>query len=613
MMMQDYFPAAAAPAGTKPNIPERKDVPPEQQWRIKDIFACKADWEAARNSLPELFTRLSSFQGKLRQPAELLAFMTLTDECGITFQKVMAYAQLQQDSDTGNTEYQTMFGSVLPLSDQHAKAVAFVQPELLSIPEDELAALPDTLPGLQPYSFFIHELLRQKKHVLPAEQEDLLAGTGVLCQTAALTYTAMSNADLRFPDVHQSDGSTVPLSESRYSKYIISQDRKLRQEAFHNLFTTYHGFRNTFASLYSSSIKASQFISQTRGYESMIAASLDEYNIPLQVYDTTIETTRAHLPLLHRYTALKKRLLKIDTLHMYDLYVPIVPELQRSFPYKEGCQLILEALHPLGETYLKDMRQGMESGWVDYCENQGKRSGAYSAGIYGVHPFILTSYDEQYSALTTLAHELGHSMHSFYSNREQPHATANYSLFCAEVASTTNENLLLEYLLEHAANQDERLYFLNQYLEQIRGTVYRQTLFAEFEKTTHAMTEEHVPLTADALEKLWMKLNREYYGEDIVLDDELCAEWSRIPHFYQPFYVYQYATGYAAAVTLSQRLRTQGEPALHAYLSYLSSGGSDYSIPLLKKAGVDMTNSTPLTVTFQKFADCLEKLETLTK
>ena len=612
MFTQNFFPASSA-AIKKATIPAREDIPLEEQWHIQDIYASQADWERARDSLPAKCSQLAAFQGRLSDPAELLACLTLSEEIDLLLLKVYCYAHLQQDSDTGNTTYQEMFGSVLPLSDQASMAAAFIVPELLTLPEETLSAMPHALPGLKPYDFFIRKLLRQKKHVLPADKETLLAATGSICQSASLAYTTMVNADLQFPDIPQADGSALPLSESRYSKYITSKNRHLRQESFHHLFTTYLGFRNTFTSLYTSSIKASKFMADTHNYPSMIAAALEPENIPLAVYDTTIETTRAHLPLLHRYTALKQRLLEVDELHMYDLYVPIVQDLQRTFPYAEGCQLIKQALHPLGTAYLTDMQQGIDSGWIDYHENRGKRNGAYSRGIYGIHPFVLTSYDEQYNAVTTLAHELGHAMHSFYSDRKQPFVTSNYSLFCAEVASTTNENLLLEYMLEHASSKEEKLYFLNQYLEQIRATVYRQTFFAEFEKTTHAMIEKQVPLTADVLEELWMKLNRAYYGPDIIIDDELRAEWSRIPHFYMPFYVYQYATGYAAAVTLSHKLRTQGEAARKDYLAYLASGGSDDPIALLQKAGVDMTCDAPLKITFQKFASCLDELEAITK
>lgn len=594
-------------------IPARNEIPKEKQWNISDIFACKADWETARKELLSALEQTKAYQGKLHDPAILLDCLTLSDEIDIKLGKAFAYARLQQDTDTAHTEYQEMVSSLLPVLDDASAAAAFIEPELLSLPEKELQSMPDALPGLKKYAFTFEKLQHKRKHILSAEQEAFLASTGEIRQAAQNTYTTMTNADLKFPDTLSESGTLEPLSESRYPKFSRSRNRNVREDAFHKLFSSYLSFRNTFASLYSSSVKSSQFISKARNYASMQEAALDANNIPTSVYDITIETTHAHLDLLQRYMNLKKRLLELDELHMYDLYVSVVPKLQKTFPYEEGLQLIRAALAPLGENYLHDMFQGIGHGWIDPCENKGKRSGAYSWGVYGVHPFILTSYNEQYDAVSTVAHELGHSMHSFYSMQKQEFVNSDYTIFCAEVASITNENLLLEYMLKNASTKEERLYFINQYLEQIRTTVYRQVLFAEFEKATHQMVEEGSVLTADALEKLWLTLNRQYYGSDIVLDDELKAEWSRIPHFYRPFYVYQYATGYAAAMTLSQRLLTQGETARKAYLDYLASGGSDYSIRLLQKAGVDMTTNLPLTVTFQKFAACLDELEALTK
>ncbi len=594
-------------------IPARSDVPRDKQWNISDIYASKSVWESDCKKLPAMLEQLKTFQGKLTTPRTLLNCLTLADEIDIKLSAVFAYARLQQDTDTACTEYQEMTASLLPMIDKATAAASFIEPELLSLPEKTLASLPNTLPELKKYAFTLEKLQHKRKHILSAKQESFLANTGELRQTAQNAYTTMTNADLKFPDTLSEDGTLEPLSESRYPKFSRSENRKVRKDAFHKLFSTYLNFHNTFASLYSASIKGSQFICKARKYASMLEAALDANNIPLSVYDTTIETTHLHLPLLHRYMKLKKRLLKLDELHMYDLYVPVVPKLQKTFPYADGLKLIRAALSPLGENYLQDMFQGISHGWIDPCENKGKRSGAYSWNVYGVHPFILTSYNEQYEAISTVAHELGHSMHSFYSMQKQEYSNAKYTIFCAEVASTTNENLLLEYMLKNASTKEERLYFINQYLEQIRTTVYRQVSFAEFEKETHAMVENGKALTADALEKLWLTLTQQYYGSDVIIDDELKAEWSRIPHFYRPFYVYQYATGYAAAMTLSHKLLTQGTKAQQAYLTYLTSGGSDYSIKLLQNAGVDMTTAEPLTITFQKFADCLDELEHLLK
>jgi oligoendopeptidase F len=592
-------------------IPVRSEVPDTYKWKISDIFADKTAWTKAITDIKRTLPKLAAFQTELKTAKKILACLTLADKINIKLGAAFAYARLQQDTDTTSTDSQAMTASVLPLLDEAAQAAAFIEPELLNLPQAKLISLSDALPGLHKYHFFFQELLRQKAHVLPAEQESFLAATGELRQTASQVYTTFTNADLKFPDTLDEDGHKAPLAESRYMVYLRSHKRKVRKIAFKKLFRTYLSYRNTFAALYSSSIKSSHFLAKARHYDSMLEMALSTDNIPLAVYDTTLETTHRFLPLLHRYTALKKQLLAVHKLHGYDLYAPLVPALKRTFPYPAGLDLIQSALQPLGPKYLKDMSTGIHNGWIDLYENQGKRSGAYSWGVYGVHPFILTSYNQQYDAVSTLAHELGHSMHSFYSSQKQDFINSEYTIFCAEVASTTNENLLLEYMLAHAPQKDQA-FFLNQYLEQIRTTVYRQVLFAEFEKDTHAAIEQGKPLTADTLEGLWLDLNRTYYGPELEIDDELRAEWSRIPHFYRPFYVYQYATGYAAALTLSKRLRTnKGRTARTAYLKYLSQGGSDYSIDLLRAAGVDMATAVPLTVTFHKFETCLDKLAAL--
>ena len=593
-------------------IPTRKDCPAAEKWQLSDIYATREDWQKARDGIPAELTAIQSFKGRLHDPQALLDCLTKQDEMEIALSAVFAWARMMADTDTANQEHQADAASVMPLLDKVGAATAFIEPELLALPEETLRSLPDALPGLAKYRFRLQELLRMKAHILTPEQEAFLARTGELRNSPRDTYTVMVNADLKFPDTLGEDGKLTPLSESRYMNFLRSADQNVRKDAFTKLFSTYRSFRNTFASLYSASVKSSQFTASMRHYATMREAALDANNIPLAVYDSAIEATHAALPALHRYMEVKKRLLKLDAVHMYDLYVPVVKKPETSYSYEQAKGILKEALAPLGSTYEHDLFQGLESGWVDRYENQGKRSGAYSWGVYGVHPFVLMSWNDTYESVSTLAHEMGHSMHSWYSSQKQDFVNSEYTIFCAEVASTTNENLLLEYMLQHAEGE-ERLYYLNLYLEQIRTTVFRQMLFAEFELMTHAAVEKGEVLTADKLESIWMQLNRTYYGENVILDPELAAEWSRIPHFYRPFYVYQYATGYAAAMTLSHNLRTKGAPAQDAYLSYLASGGSDYSISLLQRAGVDMTTPAPFQITFQKFTDCLNELDQLTR
>lgn len=593
-------------------LARREDIPAADKWHLNDIFATRADWQKARDAIEGQLAKIQQFAGQLADPQQLLDCLTAVDTMEISLSAVFAYARMLADTDTANQEYQADTASCLPLLDKASAACAFIEPELLSLPEETLRTMADALPGLAKYSFRFQDLLRGKEHVLTTEQEAFLARTGEIRATARNTYTVMTNADMKFPDTLGEDGKLTTLSESRYMQFIRSQDGKVRADAFHKLFTTYLSYRNTFASLYSSSVKSSQFLSTTRRYPSMLAAALDAGNIPVSVYEQTINVTHEFLPELHRYMELKKKLLGVDALHMYDLYVPVVEKPKTPYTYDEARSILKEALAPLGQQYLADLFAGLDGGWVDRLENEGKRSGAYSWGVYGVHPFVLMSWHDTYNAISTLAHEMGHSMHSFYSAKNQEYTNSEYTIFCAEVASTTNENLLLEYMLEHAGEKD-RLYYLNLYLEQIRTTVFRQVLFAEFEKLTHEAVEKGEALTADKLEGIWMDLNRKYYGDDVVLDNELRAEWSRIPHFYRPFYVYQYATGYAAAMTLSEKVRTQGQPAQQAYLGFLASGGSDYSIKLLQNAGVDMTSREPFAITFRKFSQCLDQLEKIIK
>jgi len=589
-------------------IPRREDAPAAEKWNLNDIFDSVIEWTLARDSLPMLFDSIRSYQGKLGDPQQLLDCFEAVDLMDIRLSSVYAWAKMRADTDATNTAYQAQVESVAPLLDQAGAACSFINPELLDLPDEQLAAMPDALPALKKYKFLFQEIVRTREHVLPQDIETILAQTGELRAAGSNAYYALINADMKFPDTLGEDGQKVPLSVSRFMTLQRSKNREVRKQSFTNLYDTYLSFRNTFVSTYQSSVKAHQFINRVRHFPSMIAGSLDVGNIPLSVYDRTIEVTHDFLPLLHRYMETKRRLLGIDQVHMYDLSVPIVDHPQETYSFEDARAILQEALAPLGPKYLNDIDEALESGWVDRCENQGKCSGAYSWGVYGAHPYILMTWNDTYESVSTLAHELGHSMHSYYSHRDQPYPTSAYTIFCAETASLTNENLLLEYMLEHAWGQ-ERFYYLNLYLEQIRTTVFRQVMFAEFEKITHETIEKGDPLTADFIEKTWMDLNRMYYGDQVVVDDSLRGEWSRISHFYNPFYVYQYATGYAAAMTLSYHLRTQGEPAREKYLRYLSSGGCDYSINLLKNAGVDMTSRAPFTITFRKFRACLDELE----
>ena len=590
-------------------LPSRDEIAAESKWNLADIYADEAAYEADCAALKELLRRISTYKGKLSQTPQLVECLKLRDAIDIKCESLFAYARMNRDTDAQNAAYQKRTLEAESLLAEAATTASFIEPELLAADRAALTEAFATEKDLEPYRFYFENLLRQNAHILSPREEALLATLSEALQAPSNIYTILTNADLKFPETRDDNGEKIELSEGRYSTLIQSSDRKVRKAAFKKLFGTYAAYRNTLATTYNSLVKSTTLRAKIRNYDSSLAAALDSANIPLDVYTRLIETVHAHLGPLHRYVEVKRAALDVNRLHAYDLYAPLGKRIHIHIPYTEGLELVCKALKPLGERYLNDLQRAVKSGWIDVYESRGKRTGAYSWGVYGVHPFVLLNYDGRYGAASTLAHELGHAMHSYYSSAAQPYINASYTIFCAEVASTVNENLLLDYLLETETNPRKRLFYLNQYLEQVRTTVYRQTLFAEFELRAHALVESGQALTADALEALWLELNRKYYGEALVLDDEIRAEWSRIPHFYRPFYVYQYATGYSAATALARALQTEGESAQARYLRYLQSGSSAYSVELLKAAGVDMTTPAPIEVTLQKFARRLADFE----
>lgn len=591
-------------------LPSRDEIAAESKWNLADIYADDAAYDADRAALGELLRRIERCKGALGQIPQLVECLRLRDAIGVKCESLFAYARMHRDTDANNAAYQKRTSEAESLLAEAATATSFIEPELLAADRAALTEAFAAEEALQPYRFYFENLLRQNAHVLSPREEALLATLSEVLQAPSNIYTILTNADLKFPQTRDDSGEKIELSEGRYSALIQSGDRKVRKAAFKKLFGTYAAYRNTLATTYNSLVKTATLRAKIRNYDSSLAAALDRANIPAEVYTRLIETVHAHLGPLHRYVEVKRAALDVNRLHAYDLYAPLGRRLRIHIPYAEGVELVSQALKPLGERYLSDLQRAVKSGWIDVYESRGKRTGAYSWGVYGIHPFVLLNYDGRYGAASTLAHELGHAMHSYYSNATQPYVNASYTIFCAEVASTVNENLLLDYMLETETDPRKRLFYLNQYLEQVRTTVYRQTLFAEFEMRAHALVEAGQALTADALEELWLELNRKYYGEALVLDGEIRAEWSRIPHFYRPFYVYQYATGYSAATALARALQTEGEAARARYLRYLQSGGSAYSVELLKAAGVDMTAPAPIEVTLQKFAQRLAAFET---
>lgn len=596
---------------------ERKDVPSSDKWNISDIYASPADWEKASRALREMIAGMEALQGSLSDKDTLHKALLLRDHLSREIEKIYAYARLQLDADNGDTAFQSLAGKAESLLAAYGHAVSFIDSEILAMAPEARKALQQD-PAFSDYDFYLKDLDRQAEHILSSEEESLLAQSQLATGTGSEAFRALASADLSFPDATDSEGQAQPVSEGVYMLNMSSPDRTLREHTFRSLFGTYGKFGNTLAATLTGACRRSAFYAKVRHYDSSLAASLADENIPTSLYSELIETIHRNLNPLHEYIRLKKEVLGYDELHYYDLYAPLSEHGAESFTcdYDEACRRILEALAPLGPEYTSVLRKGMTEGWIDRYENKGKRSGAYSWGVYGVHPYVLLNYQPRYTGISTLAHELGHSLHSYFSSHAQPYAKADYTIFCAEVASTTNESLLLEHTLQ-SATKEQKIYLLSQFLEAVRTTVYRQVQFAEFEQYIHGKIAAGEALQARDLNAYWRDSNRRYYGDGLTIDDELGHEWSRIPHFYTPFYVYKYATGYAAATAFSKAIldeaaRGDGKrEAVDAYLGFLHAGGSGYSLRILKQAGVDLTTPAPVQSTVDKFAAKLAELKAL--
>lgn len=594
-------------------IPERKDTDPRYHWKIEDYFKTDADWEAAYTALEAAIPEITAFSGKLADSADtLLACLQKNEALSLRLDHLYTYASMRLHEDSANAFYQGLASRAEMLLIRYSAAVSFLTPELLAIPEEKLTAFrQEKAADFAIYDHFFHSLLRQKAHTLSPAEEHLLAKTAELGGAPQQIFTMLNDADVRFPSIHTADGEELELTKGRYITFLESPDRSIRQQAFQNLYSVYLAQKNTLAATYAASVKSDVFFAEARSYDSAMEMALADDNIPLSVYDTLIDTVHQNLPLLHRYVSLRKRELGVDELHMYDLYVPLVPDADIKIPYAEAKKTVTEALAVMGEAYGKALTHGMESGWIDVYENKGKRGGAYSWGSYGVHPFVLLNHNDTINSMFTLAHEMGHALHSYFTWEKQPYLYADHKIFVAEVASTCNEALLMQHLLKTTTDRTMRKYLINYFLEQFRGTLFRQTMFAEFEKITHSMAEKGEPLTWEGMNQIYHDLNVAYFGDDLVIDSEIDVEWARIPHFYNAFYVYQYATGYSAAIALSEKILKEGKPAIDAYLDFLSKGSSEYSIDLLKGAGVDLSTAAPIENAMQLFKELLDEFEAL--
>ena len=595
----------------KKSLPLRQEVPKEYTWRLEDIFQDDQAWEEEWQHIKEMLPKFDDFKGTLGQSAEqLLAALTFRDELFQRLNKLYTYARMRHDEDITNAFYQELNDRASQLYSEALSRSSFYQPELLSIEKDRIQNFLKN-EKLNLYRHMFEKLDWQRPHVLSPKEEMLLAEASEVLAVPNNVYGVLNNADLTFPTIRNDQGEEIEVTHGRYVHLMESDDRQIRKDAFHAMYGTYEKFKNTFASVLAGAVKKHNFQAKIRNYPSARNAALSRNYIPEQVYDQLVDTVNDHLFLLHRYMKLKKEKLGLRQLHMYDIYAPIVKNIKYKVTYPEAQEILYDALQPMGEDYIKILNKAFTERWIDLIENKGKRSGAYSSGAYGTNPYILMNWQDDVNHLFTLAHEFGHSAHSYYSQKTQPFIYSNYTIFVAEVASTCNEILLDHYLSNHEKNRQKQIYLLNHFLEGFRATVFRQTMFAEFEQLIHQKAQDGEALTAEKLTELYYELNQKYFGSDVYIDPEIGLEWARIPHFHLNFYVYQYATGYSAASSLAQQILSEGKPAVDRYLSFLKAGDSDYSIELLKRAGVDMTKPDPIKDAFAIFENKLDQFEQL--
>jgi len=594
-------------------IPKRSEVEKQYTWATEDIFASDALWEEELERAKAIPEKVASFRGTLGSSADnLYAYLQYYDEVYVIIEKLANYAMRKSDEDTGNSFYQNMKGKIMNLYVAVESADSFSTPEIIAIPDETLESFYNAKPELKLYTRKLSKIRHFKAHTLSDSEERLLALSGQVGSAPGETASAFRNADIKFPSIKDAEGNELTVTQGSYIPLMESPDRNVRKAAFESLYHTFESFKNTSAAFLDSQVKYLIFNARARNYESTLHAALDATEVPVSVYHNLIDAVHNNIDYLHKYIDLRKKLMGLDELHMYDLYTPIVGDADREIPYEEAKEIILKALAPLGEEYISILKEGFNNRWIDVYENEGKRGGAYSSGG-NPHPYVLLNQKDTLDSMFTIAHEMGHSLHTYYSLKNQPVCHADYVIFVAEVASTCNEVLLCRYLLNNTKDKRERAYLINHFLESFRGTVYRQTMFAEFELYMNRLAESGETLTADALSQKYYELNKFYFGEGITADPEIAYEWERIPHFFYNFYVFQYATGFSAACAIANRILTEGEPAVKDYKKFLSAGGSTDPISILKYAGVDMTTAEPVNEALKLFGELLDEMEELMK
>ncbi len=590
----------------------RQDMDPNYTWDLTHMIPDAPTWEATYKEVEALSQQIADYNGKLMDSSENLAtVLKLQEDLFTKFHRLYVFSSMTLHQDMGNSDSQKNMQRLSGLEVTVNSKLSFIEPEIMSSDVSVLQDYLNSNSDLATYGHYFENMIRQKEHILPKEMEELMALVGDFSESPSDVFSMFMNADLVLPEITNEEGETVRLTQGNYTRFIKSPNRRVREEAFTKLHQTMKDFRNTLGSIYTSSLKKDVFEMRARHYTSSREAQLSGKNINESVYDNLLEAVNDHLPLLHRYVDLRKKIMGVDELHLYDLYTPLVKDMDEEISFEEAKKIVTTALEPMGEEYLSFLDEGFNGDWIDVYENKGKRSGAYSWGAYGHHPHVLLNFQNNLNHTFTLAHEMGHALHSYYSNATQPYIYHNYPIFLAEVASTVNECLLIQHLLKTTEDKKKRMYLLNYFMENFRTTVFRQTMFAEFEKESHAMMERGDAVTSESLSAMYYDLNRKYYGDRIVVDELIQYEWSRIPHFYTPFYVYQYATGFSSAVTLSNMILNEGDSAVTRYKEFLKSGSSHYPIDTLKAAGVDMNTKQPVEKAFETFKALLEEMESL--
>lgn len=598
--------------GPMSEVLQRIDAPEGTKWKLEDIFKNQNAWDQEFKKVQKKVAEITKFQGKLTNAENIKKCFVLEDEISLHTERLYVYSNMKHHEDTTESTYQSLSDKAQKLSVEVNSSLSFITPEILSLSDEQLKGFINN-PNLSDYKRNLEEMLHQKAYILSQPEEAILAQVGSLSQAPQTIFGMLNNADMKFPAIKNDKGEEVELTHGNYIQFLESDHQEIRKNAFKAVYETYNKQKNTIGATLNANINKNNFYAKTRKYPSILEMALYGDHISTEVYTNLIDTIHEHLPLMHRYMELRKKLLKVDELHMYDLFAPLVDEFRMEITFEEAKKNIAQSLKPLGENYLAILQEGFNNSWIDVYENKGKRSGAYSWGAYGTHPYVLLNHKDNLNSMFTLTHEMGHAIHSYLSDENQKYRDAQYTIFLAEVASTLNEALLMDHLLKNTTDEKEKLYLLTYYADQFRTTVFRQTMFAEFEKTIHERVENGESLTPQDLSQIYYDLNVTYHGDKMIVDQDIEMEWARIPHFYSSFYVFKYATGFSAATSFAKQILDEGQPAIDRYTGFLKSGGSDYSINILKRAGVDMSSPEPIRQAMSVFEDIITEIEELTQ